>query len=183
MSTPELPPLAVTMGEPSGIGPDLILQLYAEREALGLPAFAVYGTADFLRARADRLGIAIEMTVVAPGEAAAAFASALPVVDVPGNVADHPGSPSPLAAPAVIASIERAVEAVLHGACRGLVTGPIQKASLYGAGSPIPATPSFSPRSAPNGGTPKRPVMMLAHDDLRVVPRDHPCAACRRARR
>jgi 4-hydroxythreonine-4-phosphate dehydrogenase len=170
MSTPELPPLAVTMGEPSGIGPDLILQLYADREALGLPPFAVYGTADFLRARADRLRIAMKMTVVAPGEAAAAFASALPVIDVPGNVADHPGAPSPLAAPAVIASIERAVEAVLHGACRGLVTGPIQKASLYGSGFTYPGHTEFLAALCASGGTPKRAVMMLSHDDLRVVP-------------
>ena len=55
MSTAELPPLAVTMGEPSGIGPDVILQLYAGREDHALPPFALYGAVDFLRARAQRL--------------------------------------------------------------------------------------------------------------------------------
>jgi 4-hydroxythreonine-4-phosphate dehydrogenase len=170
MSSPELPPLAVTMGEPSGIGPDVILQLFAQREALGLPPFAVYGTLDFLRARAERLGLSIELVAAVPGEAAAIFATALPVVDVPGNVADHPGSPSPLAASAVIGAIERAVAAVLHGECRGLVTGPIHKAALYGAGFSHPGHTEFLAALCANGGTPRRPVMMLTHGPLRVVP-------------
>jgi 4-hydroxythreonine-4-phosphate dehydrogenase len=170
MSTPELPPLAVTMGEPSGIGPDVILQLYAQRDALGLPPFAVYGTIDFLRARAARLGLAIEMTATVPGEAATSFATALPVVDVPGNVADHPGTLSPVAASAVIASIERAAAAVLHGECRGIVTGPIQKSSLYGAGFTYPGHTEFLAALSANGGTPRRPVMMMVHGPLRVVP-------------
>jgi 4-hydroxythreonine-4-phosphate dehydrogenase len=158
------------MGEPSGIGPDVILMLYAQREALGLPEFAVYGTADFLRARAARLGLAMEVATVVPGEAAATFASALPVVDVPGNVADHPGAPSPVAAPAVIGSVERAVAAVLRGECRGLVTGPIQKATLYGTGFNHPGHTEFLAALCANGGTPRRPVMMLTHGPLRVVP-------------
>jgi 4-hydroxythreonine-4-phosphate dehydrogenase len=170
MSSPELPPLAVTMGEPSGIGPDVILQLFAQRAELGLPPFAVYGTLDFLRASAARLDVPFDLAAVVPGEAANAFAKVLPVVDVPGNVADHPGEPSPLAASAVIGSIERAVAAVLHGECRGLVTAPIQKATLYGAGFKHPGHTEFLAALCANGGMARRPVMMLAHGPLRVVP-------------
>lgn len=161
------------MGEPAGIGPDLILALYRDRASLDLPPFVVYGHAGFLRARAERLGIAIEIADVTAAGAehlADAFATALPVISIDGNVSDHPGAPSPLAAPVVISAIERAVADVLHGACSGIVTAPIQKASLYGAGFTYPGHTEFLAALCPANGAPRRAVMMLAHDGLRVVP-------------
>jgi 4-hydroxythreonine-4-phosphate dehydrogenase len=170
MSYADLPPLAVSMGEPAGIGPDLILRLHAEREALSLPPFVVYGNVEFLMARAARLSLSVAIEDVSPAEAATAFDAVLPVVDIDGLVGDNPGAPTAVSASLVIASIERAVGDTRRGACRGLVTGPIHKAVLYSAGFRYPGHTEFLAALDANGGSPRHPVMMLAHEDLRVVP-------------
>lgn len=182
MTAPEARPLALTMGEPAGIGPDLALQLYADRQALALPVFVVYGHVDFLRARARRLGLDVEIAQATPEIAGAVFATALPVVALEGTVADTPGNAFAGAAAVVIGAIERAVADVMDGRCRGLVTAPIHKAALYGAGFSHPGHTEFLAALA---GAPL-PVMMLTHDDLRVVPltihiplADVPCAISR----
>ncbi|AEQ51058.1 4-hydroxythreonine-4-phosphate dehydrogenase PdxA [Pelagibacterium halotolerans] len=163
-------PLALTMGEPAGIGPDLIVQLYADRRSLGLPVFAVYGHAGFLAARAARLGLDIEVRAVAAREAAAAFETALPVIDIAGDVDDTPGEPDPNTAPVVVGAIAQAVEAVQAGAFRGVVTAPIHKAALYGAGFEYPGHTEFLAALCAEDDFTPLPVMMLAHDDLRCVP-------------
>ncbi|WP_417580918.1 4-hydroxythreonine-4-phosphate dehydrogenase PdxA [Pelagibacterium sp.] len=163
-------PLALTMGEPAGIGPDLILQLYADRQALGLPVFAVYGHAGFLAARAERLGLAVEIKAIAPDETAAAFGTGLPVIDIEGDVGDTPGEPDPNTAPVTVGAIAQAVEAVQAGLFGGVVTAPIHKASLYGAGFEYPGHTEFLAALCAEGDTHPLPVMMLAHDDLRTVP-------------
>ena len=61
MTNPRDLPLAITMGEPAGIGPDLVMRLFADRQDLGLPPFIVYGHIDFLRSRAGRLGLEIKL--------------------------------------------------------------------------------------------------------------------------
>lgn len=163
-------PLAISMGEPAGIGPDIILGLYARRAELDLPAFCVFGNAGFLAARAARLGLDIAIAVTTPADAEAAFAHSMPVVDIDGLVGDHPGRTSPLAAGVVIRAIEAAVAATLTGACRGLVTAPIHKAALYHAGFRHPGHTEFLAELCAGGGKPKLPVMMLAHGGLRAVP-------------
>lgn len=163
-------PLALTMGEPAGIGPDLILQLYADRRSLGLPVFAVYGHAGFLTARAERLGLDIDIRAVAPEDAAEAFESALPVIDIDGDVGDTPGDPDPNTAPVVVGAIAQAVEAVQAGLFRGVVTAPIHKAALYGAGFEYPGHTEFLAALCAEDDIIPLPVMMLAHDDLRTVP-------------
>ena len=161
-------PLAVSMGEPAGIGPDLVLQLYARRAELALPPFVVFGHADFLAARARRLGLDITL---APGDdAAAQFASALPVHGIDGLVPDQPGTISHVAGKVVIESIAVATAAVLAGRCRAIVTAPIHKAALYGAGFKYPGHTEYLAALCARGGVTPLPVMMLAHDDLRVVP-------------
>jgi len=163
-------PLAISMGEPAGIGPDLILQIYARRAELDLPAFIVFGHADFLRARAARLGLDIAIVDVSAADGAAAFTEGLPVVTVEGLVPDKPGDTSPLSASVVIGSIQQAVSAVLTGVCRGLVTAPIHKGALYHAGFQHPGHTEFLAELCAQGGKPRLPVMMLAHGDLRAVP-------------
>jgi 4-hydroxythreonine-4-phosphate dehydrogenase len=163
-------PLAISMGEPAGVGPDIILQLYARRAELALPVFCVFGQAEFLQARAARLGLDIDITTTDPIGANAAFATALPVCHVEGLVPDHPGQTSPVSAGAVIRSIEAAVAATLTGACRGLVTGPIHKAALYNAGFKHPGHTEFLADLCASGGKARLPVMMLAHGGLRAVP-------------
>src|ERR1700693_4730213 len=73
-------PLALTLGEPAGIGPDLALAIWHRRAELDIPPFYLVGDPGFLARRAARLGLQVPMVSVSPNEAAAAFASALPVV-------------------------------------------------------------------------------------------------------
>jgi 4-hydroxythreonine-4-phosphate dehydrogenase len=158
-------PLAVTMGEPSGIGPDLILALYARRHELALPPFVVFGHAGFLLERAERLGLDLSIS-----EAADEFDTALPVWHIEGDVPDRPGEAHAAAGGVVIAAIEQAVAATRAGECRGVVTAPIHKGALYETGFAYPGHTEFlAALCAENGRTPL-PVMMLAHDDLRTVP-------------
>ncbi len=164
-----LPPLAVSMGEPAGIGPDLILKLFAQRHELQLPPFVVYGNLGFLAARARRLGIDIGFTATSVAEAADQFSTALPVIHLDGLVPDKPGDTSPLSGKVVIESIAHAVADTLTGACRGVVTAPIHKAALYAAGFRHPGHTEYLASLCANGVTPL-PVMMLAADELRVVP-------------
>ncbi|SEP72370.1 4-hydroxythreonine-4-phosphate dehydrogenase [Devosia sp. YR412] len=159
-------PLAISMGEPAGVGPDLILALYARRVELGLPDFTVFGHTEFLQARAERLGL--DIAIGAAGSVD--FTDTLPVVDVDGLVPDHPGQTSPVSAGAVIRSIEMAVAATLTGACRGLVTAPIHKAALYNAGFKHPGHTEFLAELCAVDGKVRLPVMMLAHGGLRAVP-------------
>ena len=163
-------PLAISMGEPAGIGPDLILKLYLEREQHDLPPFIVVGNMGFLAARARRLGMNINFAATSVAGAAGEFASALPVLHLDGLVPDKPGETSPLSGKVVVESIARAVAETLAGATRAVVTAPIHKAALYTAGFKYPGHTEFIAALCANGGPVPLPVMMLAHEALRVVP-------------
>jgi 4-hydroxythreonine-4-phosphate dehydrogenase len=166
----ELAPIAVSMGEPAGIGPDLILQLYAARQQHELPPFVVTGSVGFLAARARRLGLNINFAQTTVGEAVRQFPVALPVLHIEGLVPDKPGETSPLSGKLVIEAISRAVGETLAGNCRAVVTAPIHKAALYNAGFKYPGHTEFLAALCANGdGTPLA-VMMLMHEKLRVVP-------------
>ena len=162
-------PLAVTMGEPAGIGPDLILRLYAERERLGLPPFAVYGNLGFLAARAKRLELDIPLAAVGSDAVLETFPTALPVAHVEGLVPDRPGEVRQLSSKVVLDCIRRAVADVFNGACRGLVTAPIHKGALYAAGFRHPGHTEFLAELCARNGEAPTPVMMMAHDELRSV--------------
>ena len=166
----ELAPLAISMGEPAGIGPDLILQLYAQRAEYDLPPFVVMGSMAFLAARARRLGLSINFAQTGVNEATGQFPVALPVCHIEGLVPDRPGETSPLSGKVVMESIARAVGETLSGACRGMVTGPIHKAALYTAGFRYPGHTEYIASLCANGAPAPMPVMMMAHEDLRVVP-------------
>ncbi|MEQ1769140.1 MAG: 4-hydroxythreonine-4-phosphate dehydrogenase PdxA [Devosia sp.] len=165
-----LPPIAVSMGEPAGIGPDLILKLYAERAEHSLPPFVVYGSMAFLAARARRLGLNINFASAGPHDAADQFPVALPVVHIEGLVPDKPGDTSPLSGKVVIESIARAVHDTLQGDCRAIVTAPIHKAALYTAGFKYPGHTEYLAALCNRHGEVPHAVMMLAHGALRVVP-------------
>jgi 4-hydroxythreonine-4-phosphate dehydrogenase len=163
-------PIAISMGEPAGIGPDLILKLYADREQHQLPPFIVTGSMAFLAARARRLGLSINFAQTTVGEATSQFPVALPVLHIEGLVPDKPGETSPLSGKLVIESISRAVSETLAGNCLAVVTSPIHKATLYKAGFKYPGHTEFLASLCANGGGAPLAVMMLMHDDLRVVP-------------
>jgi 4-hydroxythreonine-4-phosphate dehydrogenase len=170
MEHPERP-LALTMGDPAGIGPDITLLAWHARRRDRIPPFALLGDPGVHAARAEALGIDVPIETVDRVEAAPArFARALPVLPVPIAGPVIPGHPDRSAAPAVREAIERAVSLVERGAARAVVTNPISKAVLYGAGFPFPGHTEFLASLAARGGTPVRPVMMLASPVLKVVP-------------
>src|SRR5216110_3002977 len=104
-----MPPLALTMGEPAGIGGEIALQAWLRRDE-GVPPFYVIDDPGRLRALARRLSWPVPLCVIAePQGAAATFAEALPVLPVGGAPRAEPGRPDPADAPLVIGAIDAAV--------------------------------------------------------------------------
>jgi len=155
----------VTLGEPAGVGPEIIAAAWRALRGTG-PLFFAVGDAATLAAT----GVPIA-AIDDPGETAGCFRDALPVLDLPLASPAVPGSPSPAAAPSVIRWIEAAVELALAGKASGVVTAPIAKATLYEAGFRHPGHTEFIgalTAGAPMAGA-RGPVMMLAARDLRVA--------------
>jgi 4-hydroxythreonine-4-phosphate dehydrogenase len=164
-------PLALTLGEPAGIGPDITLAAWRRRKELSLPPFYVVGDPDLLARRAALLRIDAEFAVVTPEKAADAFADKLPVVPLDIAVTAEPAHPDATSAPAAIRSIDRAVEDVFTGRAAAIVTNPVAKAVLYRAGFPDPGHTEYLARlAAKKAGVPVRPVMMIWSATLAVVP-------------
>lgn len=162
-STPRI--LALTPGEPAGIGPDLCVQL-ANTRTFAVP-LVVVADPDLLEARAAALGVPLTLIEyrkdslpdhkLARGE--------LLVLPVKLGAACEPGKLDKRNAAYVKATLERAVDGCMSGEFRGLVTGPVQKSLLIEAGIPFTGhTELLAERS----GTP-RVVMMLATTGLRVA--------------
>jgi len=161
----------LTLGEPAGIGPDLALAVWHRRAELDVPRFYVVADPDFLSRRAGRLGLDVPIAAVTPVAAAAAFASALPVVAIDVAVSAEPGRPDRSSAPAAVASIRRAVADVMAGAAAAVVTNPIAKNVLYDWGFAEPGHTEFLATLVQEAtGTSLRPIMMLWSPELAVVP-------------
>jgi 4-hydroxythreonine-4-phosphate dehydrogenase len=159
-------PLAVTMGEPAGIGGEILLKAWQALRGSG-PEFFALDDPERLAGLAAQLGLSIPIAIVAtPDEAAARFADALPVLPVALPAPVEPGKPDSRNGGAVINAIEKAVELAMQGSAAGIVTNPINKSVLYDAGFRYPGHTEFLTALA---GAPT-PVMMLAHEELRVVP-------------
>jgi 4-hydroxythreonine-4-phosphate dehydrogenase len=163
-------PLALTMGEPGGVGGELTVKAWrALRDATPPRVFFAIDDPDRLEALGAPVGV-----VASPGEAATVFADALPVLPVGKMAAATPGQASPKTAPAVIRSIDLAVEFALAGAAAGVVTNPIQKSALLSAGFQFAGHTEYLgalTQSAPMPGRRLRgPVMMIAGPGLKTVP-------------
>src|ERR1700686_319271 len=115
-------PVALTLGEPAGIGPDLAIALWRRRVELDLPPFYILADREFLGPRARHLGAPIPLGDGVPREAEAIFPTALPVVDVGVKVTAAPGHPDASSAPAAIAAIRLGVRHVLAGDAGAIVT-------------------------------------------------------------
>jgi 4-hydroxythreonine-4-phosphate dehydrogenase len=164
-------PLAVTSGEPAGIGPDITLAAWLRRRDLNLPAFYVLADPQWLERCAKRLGLDVPIEAVTPANAAAAFSRALPVVALGFPATASPGKPDATSAPAAIASIDRAVADVLSGAAAAVVTNPVAKSVLYKGGFTDPGhTEYLAKLSFQQTGNPAWPVMMLWSPEVAVVP-------------
>jgi 4-hydroxythreonine-4-phosphate dehydrogenase len=157
--------LALSLGDPAGIGPEIIAKAWQVLAGTG-PAFMVVGDADLL----SRFGIPVQ-TVSHTAEAATVFAKALPVLNQPLGHALTPGKTSSAHAKAVIGWIEHAVDLVVSGQASGLVTAPIAKAPLYEAGFKFPGHTEFLADLTAHlpMTTPRGPVMMLTSGNLRAV--------------
>jgi 4-hydroxythreonine-4-phosphate dehydrogenase len=159
-------PLAVTMGEPAGVGGELTLKAWLARSTAPRPFFAIDDPAR-LAGLAGTLGLAVPVREIARAdEAAAVFATALPVLRVALGVPPRPGHPDPANAAATLQAIERAGRLAQAGAIAGFATNPIQKKTLQDAGFPHPGHTEFLAELA--GGADV--AMMLACPELRVVP-------------
>ena len=130
-------PLALTSGEPAGIGPDIALAAWSRRNELGLPPFYLLGDRDFFAHRAKTLGLRIELADTCPEDASAQFAGALPVVATGQVATARPGAPDETSASAALASIRQAVDHVRAGKASAVVTNPIAKSVLYDMYSPL----------------------------------------------
>lgn len=163
--------LAVSIGEPAGIGPDLAIEIWHRRFETATPTFVLVGDPAFVDRRAKALGRPVTIAETDAAGAAARFESALPVMPVGRTMSGLPGRPGVEDAPAVIAAIDLAVEAVRRGEAAAVVTLPIQKATLAAAGFAHPGHTEYLGALAEGfGGGPWTPVMMLAGPELRTVP-------------
>jgi len=164
-------PLALTLGEPAGIGPDITFAAWRRRTELGLPPFYLLADPAFVARRAERIAPDTPVAVVKPAAATAAFATALPVVDIAVPVSAEPGRPDQSSAPAALAAIRRAVADVCAGAAAAVVTNPVAKNVLYRSGFPEPGHTEYLGKLAEEAtGVAAHPVMMLWSPELAVVP-------------
>ena len=162
--------LAVTQGDPSGIGPDITLAAWLARNA-STPRFAVLGNPALYAERARALGLTVPIHEVDWRSASAIFPDALPVVPIGGRVIGRAGLPVADDAPGTVSSIKSAVAAVAAGDAGAVVTNPIAKGVLYQAGFPDPGHTEFLGKLAQvHWGRTAAPVMMLWSETLAVVP-------------
>jgi len=155
------PPIALTPGEPAGIGPDLVLALAAR--GLAQPV-VVLADPEMLRARAALLGLDVRLREDDASPCRALPPGQLRVRPVPLAVPAAPGRPDTANAPSLLAALDEAVDGCLQGRYAALVTGPLNKAVINAAGVPFSGHTEYL--AARCGGD---PVMLLAGGRLRVA--------------
>jgi 4-hydroxythreonine-4-phosphate dehydrogenase len=165
---PQISPVAVSLGDPAGVGPELIAEAWAQRESNGLPPFFVTGGVSLLSAAAEVRGFELPVIpIAAPADAADAFVRGLPVLgDLDGVY--RPGEPDSEGAQLALASLEVATALAEAGAAGGVVTGPIAKALLAEVGFAFPGQTEYVAHRC--GVAAQDAVMMLAGPQLRTVP-------------
>ena len=158
------PPLAVSLGDPAGIGPEIAAKAWEAREAHRLPPFFAVGDARALEA----VWAGPIARIADPAEAAGVYGHALPLVQVQDAGPITPGEPNLAGARCALDSLEYAVGLARSGAATGVVTGPVAKAQLYDIGFAHPGQTEFIAERC--GISPGNVVMMLAGPSLRTVP-------------
>jgi 4-hydroxythreonine-4-phosphate dehydrogenase len=157
-------PLAVALGDPAGIGPEIAAKAWERREAEGLSPFFAVGSPEALAAVWSGPVAIIE----GPEQARQAFGSALPLIRVEGGAGSSPGHPTLEGARNALDSLELAVGLTRSGAASALVTGPVSKAQLYAIGFTHPGQTEFVAERC--GIAADMVAMMLAGPTLRTVP-------------
>ncbi len=164
-------PLAVSMGDPAGIGLELAARIWAARDS-ATPPFFLVGDADAFERASARLGLTKPtLNVVTDARAVSADGNALSVLETPLAMEETPGEPDPVNAETTIAAIARGVDAVRTGAASALVTLPIAKSVLHTADFGFPGHTEFIAHLTKDDVWPQArgPVMMLAGPSLRVA--------------
>ncbi len=165
------PALALSGGDPSGVGLELAALAWTLRGTATLPPFYLLGDPEITARRAQLCGLSLPIEVCEPGDASQVFGRALPVVPLLNPVTGQPGVPNAANAPAIIEAIDRAVADTMEGRASGVVTLPIAKKPLYDAGFAFPGHTEYLAHLAEvRTGIAYRPVMMLAGPKLRAVP-------------
>lgn len=164
-------PLAIALGEPAGVGPEIVLMAWRDRRAREVPAFIAVGDPDLLEDRARRLGLDIPLARAEPEEAAALFADALPVLAAGPTATAAPGRPDAASAACVLEALATALDLVMAGRADALVTCPLAKSVVQAAGFPFPGHTEYLADRArrPDGSVP-RPAMLIWSPQLAVVP-------------
>lgn len=157
-------PLAISLGDPAGIGPEVIAKCWDNRDSFGLPAFVAIGDPRSVAAVWDG---PIEV-VDDPRQADAAFDYGLPLIQLNAPDDDTPGHPTVGGAHASLDSLEMAVGLARSGSASAVVTGPVAKEQLYAIGFAHPGQTEFVAERC--GVSPQNVVMMLAGPSLRTVP-------------
>ena len=164
-------PLALTQGDPAGIGPDITLAAWAARRETVLPPFLFIGDPSVLRSRAALLGLDVSIREVTPETAASVFYDAIPVFPISTGVEVAAGEPHVATARGTISAIETAVDLCFSGRASAIVTNPIAKSVLYQSGFKFPGHTEFLADLASKvTKRPYLPVMMLAGPRLRAIP-------------
>ena len=161
------PPLVASLGDPAGVGPELLLKSWTAREEERLAPFAVVGSLSLMKEIAGNVPLASVRGIDSIAEAGEIFADALPVLDI-GPLPYTPGTPSREGAEVALASLVRATHLAIGGNASALVTGPIAKAELQDVGFAHPGQTEFVAEAC--GITAEDAVMMLAGPSLKVVP-------------
>jgi 4-hydroxythreonine-4-phosphate dehydrogenase len=152
------------LGDPAGIGPEVIAKCWDNRSTFGLPPFVAIGDP---RSIASIWDGPIEI-IADPRETDAAFDYGLPLLQLPAAQADLPGHPSVAGAHCSLDSLELAVGLARSGSVSAVVTGPVAKEQLYAIGFQHPGQTEFVAERC--GIAPENVVMMLAGPTLRTVP-------------
>lgn len=164
-------PLALTAGDPSGIGPEIALRAWLDRQSLAVPPFYLLTDPAFLQQRAASMGLPLKFVVTTPAEAMQAFADALPIVPLSASFTDAPSQPDTASAAGIIEALDRSVDNIYAGQAAAIVTSPIAKKPLYEAGFKFPGhTEYFAELASRRSGRAEKSVMMLAGPELRTVP-------------
>jgi 4-hydroxythreonine-4-phosphate dehydrogenase len=166
-----LAPLALTMGEPAGIGPDITALAWLALKERVDRHFFVIGDRSYLESRIGHLRLDVPVAAVgSPSEAAAVFTRAIPVFDIAFTHPPEAGKPSSHTATQVIAFIDQAVRFAMDGAAAAVVTNPIQKETLYSAGFAHEGHTDYLAHLVRKAGGRAEPVMMLCAAGLRTIP-------------
>ncbi len=187
-------PIALSLGDPAGIGPEVIAAAWAQKDSAALAPFFVAGSAAILAQAAAAAGHDISIAVISdPLEAIVAFDMGLPVLELEQDPQDYaPGNPCEAGAKLALASLQSAAQLVLAQKAGALATAPVAKGLLANIGFAFPGQTEFLAHAC--GVDAQDAVMMLAGPQLRTVPLTVHCALadvpgrlsqaliCRRAR-